>query len=140
MALFAEHRAARGKIKAMINAIIILSVLCSSVAQVALKKGMLQCECSFAPQLSNVIPLISGLVLNPFIAAGVFLHVMALFTWLYVLKHVDVSYAYPFISMGFVIVLLLSYFLFNEAVNLYRIAGVASIILGIILVGKSATH
>jgi multidrug transporter EmrE-like cation transporter len=35
---------------------------------------------------------------------------------------------------------LLSYFLFNEAVNLYRIAGVAMIILGIILVGKSATH
>jgi len=124
----------------MINAIIILSVLCSSVAQIALKKGMLQCECSFEPQLSNVVPLVSSLVSNPFIIAGVFLHVMALFTWLYVLKHVDVSYAYPFISMGFVIVLLLSYFLFNEAANSYRIAGVALIIMGIILVGKSATH
>ena len=124
----------------MINAIIILSVLCSSVAQIALKKGMIQCDCSFAPQLSNIVPLVSSLVLNPFIVAGVFLHVMALFTWLYVLKHVDVSYAYPFISMGFVIVLLLSYFLFSEAINLYRIAGVALIILGIILVGKSATY
>ena len=124
----------------MINAIIILSVLCSSVAQIALKKGMIQCDCSFAPQLSNIVPLVSSLVLNPFIVAGVFLHVMALFTWLYVLKHVDVSYAYPFISMGFVIVLLLSYFLFNEAINLYRIAGVASIIFGIILVGKSAAY
>lgn len=124
----------------MINAIILLSVLCSSVAQIALKKGMTQCDCSFAPQFSNIAPLISSLVLNPFIVAGVFLHVLALFTWLYVLKHVDVSYAYPFISMGFVIVLLLSYFLFNEAINLYRIAGVTSIILGIILVSKSATH
>ena len=124
----------------MINAIIILSVLCSSVAQIALKKGMIQCDCSFAPQLSNIVPLVSSLVLNPFIVAGVFLHVMALFTWLYVLKHVDVSYAYPFISMGFVIVLLLSYFLFNEAINLNRIAGVASIIFGIILVGKSAAY
>ena len=124
----------------MINAIIVLSVLCSSVAQIALKKGMLQCDCSFEPQLSNVIPLISGLVINPFVVTGVILHVLALFTWLYVLKHVDVSYAYPFISMGFVIVLLLSYFLFNEAINLYRIAGIASIILGIILIGKSATH
>lgn len=123
----------------MINSIIILSVLCSSVAQIALKKGMTQCDCSFALHLSNVVPLLSSLVLNPFLMAGVFLHVLALLTWLYVLKHVDVSYAYPFISMGFVIVLVLSYFLFNEAINLYRIAGVASIILGIILIGKSAT-
>jgi drug/metabolite transporter (DMT)-like permease len=115
-----------------------LSVLCSSVAQIALKKGMTQCDCSFAPNLSNVFPLLSSLVLNPFVMGGVLLHILALVTWLYVLKHVDVSYAYPFISMGFVIVLFLSYFLFNEAINLYRIAGVASIILGIVLIGKSA--
>jgi drug/metabolite transporter (DMT)-like permease len=124
----------------MINAIIILSVLCSSVAQIALKKGMTQCDCSFALQASNILPLISNLVLNPFVAAGVFLHILALFTWLYVLKHVDVSYAYPFISMGFVVVLVLSYLLFNEAINMYRIAGVALIILGILSIGKSATH
>lgn len=124
----------------MINAIIILSVLCSSVAQIALKKGMTQCDCSFALQASNILPLISNLLLNPFVVAGVFLHILALFTWLYVLKHVDVSYAYPFISMGFVVVLVLSYLLFNEAINMYRIAGVALIILGIISIGKSATH
>jgi drug/metabolite transporter (DMT)-like permease len=122
----------------MINAIIILSVLCSSVAQIALKKGMMQCDCSFALQASNILPLISALVLNPFIVAGVLLHVAALFTWLYVLKHVEVSYAYPFISMGFVVVLFLSYLLFNEAISLYRIVGVLLIISGIILIGRSA--
>lgn len=124
----------------MINLIIILSVLCSSLAQISLKKGMMQCNCSFAPELSNVVPLLTGLVLNPFIVAGVGLHVAALFTWLYVLKHVDVSYAYPFISMGFIVVLLLSYFLFSETINAYRIVGIGFIVLGIILVGKSAAY
>jgi len=123
----------------MINAIIILSVLCSSVAQIALKKGMTQCNCSFALEVSNIFPLISSLVLNPFIMLGVMLHVLALFTWLYVLKHVDVSYASPIISMRFVVVMLLSYLLFNESINLFRILGVVLIIMGIILVGKSAT-
>jgi drug/metabolite transporter (DMT)-like permease len=122
----------------MINAIIILSVLCSSVAQIALKKGMTRCDCSFAIEASNILPLIGSLLFNPFIVLGVTLHVFALFTWLYVLKHVDVSYAYPFISMGFVVVLFLSYLLFNESINLYRILGVALIIMGIVLVGKSA--
>lgn len=122
----------------MVNLIILLSVLSSSIAQIFLKKGMMNCECSFALETSNIIPLLSALVLNPFLIAGVTLHVFALFTWLYVLKHVEVSYAYPFISMGFVIVLLISYFLFNENVNAVRIAGVALIVAGIIMVGRSA--
>lgn len=124
----------------MINLVIILSVLCSSVAQISLKKGMMQCDCSFVPKIANILPLISGLALNPFVVGGVFLHVLALITWLYVLKHVDVSYAYPFISMGFVLVLLLSYLLFGESINLYRIFGVGLIIMGILLVGRSASY
>jgi drug/metabolite transporter (DMT)-like permease len=124
----------------MINLIIILSVLCSSLAQIALKQGMMQCNCSFVLELSNVVPLLTKLVLNPYIVLGVTLHVVALFTWLYVLKHVDVSYAYPFISMGFIVVLMLSYFLFSESINGYRIAGVGFIVFGILLVSKSAVH
>ena len=122
----------------MVNSIIVLSVLCSSVAQIFLKKGMLECECSFTFEASNIIPLLSALILNPYLAIGVSLHVIALFTWLYVLKHAELSYAYPFISMGFVIVLLLSYFLFNENINTFRIAGVMLIVAGIIMVGRSA--
>jgi len=122
----------------MVNAIILISVLCSSVAQIFLKKGMLQCDCSFRLAADNLWPLFVSLVLNPFLVAGVSLHIAALVSWLYVLKHVEVSYAYPFISMGFVIVLLLSHFLFNENINAVRIAGVALIVTGIVLVGRSA--
>ncbi|NNF16364.1 MAG: EamA family transporter, partial [Gammaproteobacteria bacterium] len=62
---------------------------------------------------------------------------MALIAWLYVLKQVDVSYAYPFISLGFVFVLLISYQFFNETINLYKIAGIMSIILGVFLISRS---
>lgn len=122
----------------MINLVIVLSVLCSSVAQIFLKQGMNHCQCSFRLSADNIWPLFSGLILNPYLVAGVFLHILALFTWLYVLKHVDVSYAYPFISMGFVIVLVLSYFLFNEQLSVYRVSGIAAIMLGIFLVSRSA--
>jgi len=123
----------------MLNLVIVLSVLCSSVAQIFLKKGMLSCECSFSNEPSNIIPLIKALAFNPFLIGGVALHILALITWLYVLKHVEVSYAYPFISMGFVVVLLLSYFVFNENINFFRILGVIFIMTGIIIVGRSAT-
>jgi multidrug transporter EmrE-like cation transporter len=122
----------------MINFVILLSVLFSSMAQILLKRGMNHCQCEFSLSTANIMPLLNGLVLNPSVMGGVFLHVLALITWLYVLKHVDVSYAYPFISLGFVLVLILGYFFFNEDVNLYRVAGVAAIMLGIILISRSA--
>jgi len=122
----------------MVNFMIVFSVLCSSSAQIFLKKGMLDCGCSFSLEMSNIIPLFRALALNPYLIGGVSLHIVALVTWLYVLKHAEVSYAYPFISMGFVLVLLLSYFLFNEDINSVRILGVLFIVAGIILVGRSA--
>jgi drug/metabolite transporter (DMT)-like permease len=123
----------------MVNLVILLSILCSSVAQIFLKKGMNICDCDFSFAANNLLPLISGLVLNPFVVGGVLLHVLALLTWLYVLKHVDVSYAYPFISVGFVIVLGLGYLLFDEQINIYRISGVGAIMLGIFLISKSTS-
>ena len=123
----------------MVNYIIILSVLCSSLAQVCLKKGMLECDCQFTLEASNLIRLIYSLATNPFLIAGVSLHIAALISWLYVLKHVDLSYAYPFISLGFVLVLFMSHFIFREHIGSMRIAGVLLMVAGIIMVGRSAS-
>jgi drug/metabolite transporter (DMT)-like permease len=123
----------------MVNYVIVLSVFCSSLAQVCLKKGMLECDCHFALESSNITRLIYSLATTPFLIAGVSLHVAALISWLYVLKHVDLSYAYPFISLGFILVLLMSHFIFREHIGSMRIAGVLFMVVGIIMVGRSAS-
>ena len=43
---------------------------------------------------------------------------------------------YPIITLNYVWVMLLSVFLFNESLNPYKLAGVAAIMLGVIIVGK----
>lgn len=118
----------------MVLAVILLSILFSSSAQILLKIGMdsIHLEPSIA-----VTSIVWRVATNIYVLSGVSLHVLALVTWLYALRHVDVSYAYPFIALGFVFTLAAGHFYLNENVNIYRIAGVVLIFAGIILVARS---
>ena len=49
------------------------------------------------------------------------------------LSKLDISFAYPFTSLGYVIVLISSYFLFGEPVNMYKIVGTVLVVAGLIV-------
>ena len=117
----------------MINLIIISSIACSALAQIMLKLGMSNVTID-----SITFENLLRLFLNPFILAGVALYVTAMLIWLYVLKQVEVSYAYPFTALGFVMVMVISYFFLAEQVTLLRVAGITLIIGGIFLISKGA--
>ena len=116
----------------MINLVIISSIFCSALAQIMLKLGMNRQQID-AITTSSLIQLF----LNPFIIAGMTLYVAAMLIWLYVLKHVEVSYAYPFTAFGFVLVMIIGYFFMAEQVTTMRLAGIGLIIAGILLISKS---
>jgi drug/metabolite transporter (DMT)-like permease len=121
-----------------VTPVILLSVLCSAVAQLLLKKGMSRCACDPAADPAGWLGVLRSVLFDPFVLGGVALHVGALLTWLYVLRHVEVSYAYPFISLGFVLVLVLGHLLYQETLDVNRVLGIAAIVTGIFLVGRSA--
>jgi drug/metabolite transporter (DMT)-like permease len=56
---------------------------------------------------------------------------------LLVLSRVDLSFAYPFLSLAYVVATLYAYFVFHEDVSAYRIAGIGLICLGTILIARS---
>jgi len=57
--------------------------------------------------------------------------------WLIVLVHMEVSKAYPFLSLGYVLIVAISKFYLKEEVDLFRWIGVLLITLGTVLVGVS---
>lgn len=117
----------------MMNLIIISSIACSALAQIMLKLGMGRVA------IESITPAsLLQLFLNPFIVAGMTLYVAAMLIWLYVLKYVEVSYAYPFTALGFVLVMVISALFMGEAVTPLRIAGIALIIAGIFVISRSA--
>lgn len=72
------------------------------------------------------------LVLNPYCFSGLIAYALSTVCWLAILSKVDLSFAYPMISIGYVAVLLMGALVFGEEVTLLRWLGVLLIGIGII--------
>jgi len=83
----------------------------------------------------KVLTLFS-VVFDPF----VFISLVATFAsglcWMATMSKLDISYAYPFTALGFVLVLLCSHFFLGESFNMVKLAGVALIIGGIVVASR----
>ena len=83
------------------------------------------------------ISFILRLLLNPWILSGLFSAFLASLTWMAAMSKFDISYAYPFMSLAFVLILVLSHLLFQETLTLSKFIGMVAIIAGIIVSSKS---
>lgn len=79
------------------------------------------------------IKFIFLLLLDPVILSGFIAAFLASLAWMAAMTKFDLSYAYPFISFNFVVVLLLSSWLLHEPLTLLKIVGVCLILLGTIV-------
>jgi drug/metabolite transporter (DMT)-like permease len=119
----------------MSTLLILLSVACSSLAHLAFKVGVNRIDGGAAPGSARLFVMaVAG---NPYVLGGLLLHVAALATWLLALRRVDISYAYPFIALGFVLVLGLSNWFLDERLTAARLLGVALIVGGVFCVARS---
>lgn len=73
------------------------------------------------------------LLTNPWILSGFLSAFLAALAWMAAMTKFDLSYAYPFMSLAFVLVLLCSGMFFNESVSAGKIAGLALIAAGIVI-------
>jgi len=108
---------------------LLASVCCSSVAHLSLKLA--------AGGLRSAGPLkdlLKSAVLNPWLLAGISLHVLALGLWVLGLRQVQLSVAYPFIALGLVLVSLLSWGVLDERPVPTNWVGIALITAGVLVV------
>lgn len=116
--------------------LILSGVLLNAFAQLLLKRGMLGIG-YFEIQFQNFFPMIKRVATSSYILLGLSSYVISVAIWLLVLARVEVSYAYPFLSVGYVVVTLMGYFLFQENLSWMRFLGISVIILGVILLSRS---
>jgi multidrug transporter EmrE-like cation transporter len=120
----------------MIYFLILLGVLLNAGAQLLLKAGMSEIG-HFEFNSSNLIPIGFKVIASPPIIMGVFTYVISVAVWLLVLSRVQVSYAYPMLSIGYVVNAVAAYYLFGENLSMMRITGILIIILGVYLVAQN---
>ncbi len=73
------------------------------------------------------------LFLNPWVLSAFFSAFLASLAWMAAMTKLDLSHAYPFMSLNFVVVLVLSALLFQEPVNIPKLIGLTLIIVGLVI-------
>ena len=113
-------------------AAILGTVLLTVFGQIVLKWQIAKAGALPAGFTAKVFFLV-GQIWNPWILSGVGAGFLAFLCWMAALTKFELSYAYPFMSSSFLLVLILSVALFHEALTLPKIVGVALVIVGIIV-------
>ena len=87
--------------------------------------------------LENFGRTIGRILSNPRILGGFGFFGVGAFFWLAAISRVPLSWAYPMLALGYILVLILSATLLKEHVTMLRWGGVLLICVGIVLVFRS---
>jgi multidrug transporter EmrE-like cation transporter len=115
---------------------IISSVLLNAFAQILLKAGMKQF--GNIDLKNNIMNTCISIAFNPYIISGFIAYGVSILLWLWVLSKVDVSLAYPFQALGYIVVTILAWIIFQENINYIRIIALIFITIGLIILAFSA--
>lgn len=76
---------------------------------------------------------VQSMLMNPWVLSGFAAAFLASMTWMLAVRRLQLSHAYPFMSLNFVLVLLVSAPLFGEALTRGKLVGLSLIVLGVII-------
>lgn len=116
--------------------LILCSVLLSAFAQITLKIGMSSPVIQHAIAYSSALTVIQSVGTNIYVIGGLGLYFASAAVWLFVLAKVDVSFAYPFVGLGFVVTMLLAFFINGEVLSTTKVVGTLCIALGVAIMAQ----
>jgi len=123
-------------VNAVSFSLILSGVLLNAGAQLLLKAGT-NAVGHFEFTGANIVPVGMRLALEPHIMGGVACYVVSLVVWIMGLSRVEVSIAYPMLSIGYVLNALAAWYLFGESLTAQKLIGIGFIIAGVFLVARS---
>ncbi len=116
--------------------LILGAVVLGAAAQILLKAGT-SAVGPFAFTAANLCPVGWRLITQPAILGGILAYAASLVLWIMALSRVEVSVAYPMVSLGYLLTALAAWYLLGEQVTPMRLLGIGVIILGVVLVARS---
>lgn len=111
--------------------LLLVSVSLGAAGQLCLKYGV-----SLLGEGASMVALIKG-IFTPYVFTGFALYGLSSIIYLNVLSKLDLSYAYPFVALSFVLVTVLSWYFFHENLPTLRIIGLVLIMAGVFTVAAS---
>ena len=119
------------------NFCILISVILGVIAQILFKKGI----SSMGPvpfSRIHVLPSLTlRIVFQPHIFTGFLFYGIATIFWLFALSKVDLSYAFPFISLTIILTSGAGALFYGERITVCRKIGMVIVCIGILLIAQS---
>ena len=115
---------------------LLTGVLLNAGAQLLLKAGVKPLG-ALSVEASTLLATGARVLTQWPILAGLACYVISVAVWLVALSRVEVSIAYPMLSLGYVVNAVAAYWLFGEALGPMRCAGIAIILVGVYVVARS---
>lgn len=118
--------------------LILSSVSLSAIAQISFKFGMSSSPVQgIIRDSASRLEIIGVILFQPYVLLGLMCYVLGALMWLFVLSRLDVSMAYPFVGIGFILTMFLGALLLGEHIGITRVVGTALVVLGVVLVSRS---
>jgi multidrug transporter EmrE-like cation transporter len=117
-------------------ALVMTGVLLNAIAQLALKAsvsdtGVINLD------LHSLLSSAGSLVTNLWLWVGLICYAISVVVWILALSRVDVSIAYPMLSIGYILNAVAASHLFNEPMGVGKVIGIGVIILGVYILARS---
>jgi multidrug transporter EmrE-like cation transporter len=113
-------------------ALILGSVFLSSAGQLSFKAGL-----NDIGELQPTLDMAIQLITNPIILLGLAFYAVSALLWLVALMEADLSFAYPFLSLNYVAIMIGGTLLYDERILPLRLFSVGLIILGLLTIARS---
>ena len=117
-------------------AFILAGVLLNAVAQLLLKAGVNPLG-AISVGFDNLLPTAVRVLTQWPVIAGLGCYVLSVGLWIVALSRVDVSLAYPMLSLGYVVNAFAAWWLFGEVLGPMRCTGMLLILAGVFVMSRS---
>lgn len=117
--------------------LILCSVALSALAQLLLKLGMSNSQIQQAVERGSSLTALWAAASNSKVIAGLSLYALGAVLWLLVLAKSDLSFAYPFVGLGFIMTMAFGVWVLHEPIGVSRSVGAALVVIGVYLVSRS---
>ena len=122
--------------QASVLILILVSVGMSAVAQILLKTGMSSPAIAASLADGRWATVAFSVATNAWVVFGLTLYLLSAVLWLAVLSRVQVSFAFPFVGIGFIVTMFLGWWLMGDTMSLQRVVGTLLIAGGVVLIAR----
>jgi multidrug transporter EmrE-like cation transporter len=116
--------------------LIVTGVMLNVAAQLLIKSGT-NAIGYFEYTRENILPIGWKLATEPHIIGALTCYVVGVVVWILALSRVQVSIAYPLLSLGYIVNAVAAHYLFSEAITPSKMIGMGVIIVGVVVISRA---